>query len=122
MNPNDATVLPPDDANDALAGEYVLGTLPAEARREVDRRMESEPLLRAAVDAWEERLHPLVALVEPVVPDPALWRRIEASVSPPPSAAPRAARASTCSSARPGRGNPRSRRPWPHREGPIGSH
>ncbi|MDM0026153.1 anti-sigma factor [Variovorax saccharolyticus] len=74
MNPN-------DDAIDALAGDYVLGTLSAAARREVEARMPHEPALQAAVEAWEQRLHPLVALAQPVEPTAALWQRIDASVS-----------------------------------------
>ena len=63
-----------------LAGEYVLGTLSAERRREVQRRMAQEPALRAAVEAWEERLLPLTNLAEPVAPPPRLWSRIERSL------------------------------------------
>ncbi|MDM0034220.1 anti-sigma factor [Variovorax sp. J22P271] len=81
MNPNDITPPSSGDALDALAGDYVLGTLSAATRSEVERRMRHEPALRAAVEGWEERLHPLVALAEPVAPSPALWRRIDASVS-----------------------------------------
>ncbi|MDM0014451.1 anti-sigma factor [Variovorax sp. J22P168] len=75
---------PPMDDDDlqALAGEYVLGTLPSASRREVEARMTSEPALRAAVQAWEERLHPLVALAEPVEPSAGLWERIDASLAP----------------------------------------
>lgn len=60
-----------------LAGEYVLGTLSARQRREVERRLPNEPALRAAVDAWEERLLPLTDMVEPVTPPVGLWNRIE---------------------------------------------
>jgi anti-sigma-K factor RskA len=72
-----------DDDHDALqdlAGEYVLGSLPAEQRDQVEQRLPYEPALRAAVDAWEQRLHPLTALVPPQQPSPQLWRRIERSL------------------------------------------
>lgn len=75
-----------------LAGEYVLGTLPASARREVEQRLAREPLLRAAVDAWESRLLPLTALAPEVEPSARLWPRIAGSVS---AAAAPAAPAST---------------------------
>jgi anti-sigma-K factor RskA len=65
---------------DALAGEYVLGTLPAEQRADVQARLPFEPKLRAAVDAWEERLLPLTALSEPHTPTAMLWARIERSI------------------------------------------
>lgn len=62
---------------DELASEYVLGTLPAEQRAEVEQRLKHDSELRAAVDAWEQRLLPLTALAEPVPPSAQLWRRIE---------------------------------------------
>ena len=65
-----------------LAGEYVLGTLSRERRREVDAMLPDDATLRAAVAYWEERLLPLSALVEPVAPPPALWTRIERSLGP----------------------------------------
>lgn len=63
-----------------LAGDYVLGVLPAAARRELGARLEREPLLRAEVAAWERRLLPLTALAAPAEPSPGLWPRIAASV------------------------------------------
>ena len=66
---------------DELASEYVLGTLPGEQRAEVEQRLQHDPELRAAVDAWEQRLLPLTALAEPVTPSPHLWQRIERNLS-----------------------------------------
>jgi anti-sigma-K factor RskA len=66
-----------DDELDALAGEFVLGTLPAAQRREVQVRMESDLRLAQAVDAWNERLLPFAAIAEPIAPPPRLWRRLE---------------------------------------------
>ncbi|WPB57264.1 anti-sigma factor domain-containing protein [Xylophilus sp. GOD-11R] len=88
-----------DDSLQALAGEYVLGTLPAAARREVEARLADDAALRRAVDQWEQRLLPLTALVEPAEPTGALWERITHSVAdlerpaPLAGAAPRSARA-----------------------------
>ena len=65
---------------DALAGEYVLGTLTVAARQTVAARIEREPALRDAVAAWEKRLLPLVALAPPAEPSSALWQRIEGSL------------------------------------------
>jgi anti-sigma-K factor RskA len=67
---------------DALAGEYVLGTLSAAARSSVDERIRNEPALRDAVHAWQARLLPLAALAPPAEPSPALWARIERSLGP----------------------------------------
>ncbi|MGE8660138.1 MAG: anti-sigma factor [Achromobacter sp.] len=65
---------------DELAGEYVLGTLPGDRRREVENRLPHDAALRAAVARWEERLLPLTALATPVEPSPGLWPRIAATL------------------------------------------
>lgn len=59
-----------------LAGEYVLGTLSAEQRREVERRLLDDSKLQQAIWAWERRLQPYTAMVEPVAPSNRLWPRI----------------------------------------------
>lgn len=66
---------------DELASEYVLGTLSAELRGEVQRRLPNEPMLQAAVDAWEHRLLGLTDLAPPHTPSSHLWQRIERSVN-----------------------------------------
>lgn len=76
--------LSPDDLT---AAEYVLGVLTASERAEVERRMASEPSLRAEVAAWEARLTPLIEAVPPQTPPAVVWRRIAAQVGLP--AAPR---------------------------------
>lgn len=68
------------DELDALASEYVLGTLPAEQRLDVQNRLASDADLRTAVDAWEGRLLALTELAEPQIPSPRLWDRIARSV------------------------------------------
>lgn len=76
-----------------LAGEYVLGTLPAEARETVTRRVATDPALQQAVADWEARLLPLTQLADPVAPPAALWARIDQSLqaaSPPLATAPSA--------------------------------
>ncbi len=72
-----------NDTLDELASEYVLGTLPAEQRSEVRQRLKHDAALRAAVDAWEQRLLPLTALAQPVRPSAQLWRRIERHLAAP---------------------------------------
>jgi anti-sigma-K factor RskA len=75
---------------EAMAGEYVLGTLDAHEARAVEHAMETDPGFRALVEAWEARLAPLVALATPESPPPGLWERIEAAldVARPPAAVP----------------------------------
>jgi anti-sigma-K factor RskA len=63
-----------------LAAEYVLGTLSAAKRREVEARLPLDAELRTAVQNWQERLLPLASLAEPVEPAPQLWQRIESSL------------------------------------------
>lgn len=63
-----------------LAQDYVLGTLSAATRREVEQALPHHTELRAAVHEWEDRLLPLTALAEPVTPSASLWARIEQSV------------------------------------------
>lgn len=75
--PNPPSSGAPHDGADEFAGAYVLGTLSAQGRRDVEARLPHEAELRAAVQAWEERLHPLTALAPPVEPSTALWPRIE---------------------------------------------
>lgn len=72
-----------DDMRDPqdLAGEYVIGTLPAGARRALEAALPHDPALRAAVAEWEARLLPLVALAEPAEPSAQLWPRIARSLA-----------------------------------------
>ncbi|WP_027864107.1 anti-sigma factor [Massilia alkalitolerans] len=69
-----------DDPQD-LAGQYVIGTLPAAARRELEAALPHDPALRAALAAWEARLLPLTELVDPVEPSAQLWPRIARSLA-----------------------------------------
>lgn len=72
--------LPADDEIERLAGEYVLGTLEAAERRQVERRLPTDAPLRAAVARWEARLQPLAERVPTVEPGLNLWPRIARSL------------------------------------------
>jgi anti-sigma-K factor RskA len=69
----------PDEA-DALAGEYVLGTLSARERDAFERALARDAALAAVVAAWELRLAPLALATPDVTPDPSLWARITAAL------------------------------------------
>lgn len=54
-----------------LAGEYVLGTLDAAARREID--VASDPELRRDIHWWERRFAALALKLAPIAPRPTVW-------------------------------------------------
>ena len=70
----------PEEADLALAGEYVLGLLEAEELRSFEARLAAEPSLRARVAAWTEDLAALTEGAPAVLPpqrvEAALMRRL----------------------------------------------
>jgi anti-sigma-K factor RskA len=82
-----------DDAQDALAAEYVLGTLSADEREHAEALLTLDPGFAASVRMWERRLGELNVMVEAVEPPPELWDKIksELGVVEPSSEAPQAA-------------------------------
>lgn len=73
------TAQPPQipDKIDALAAEYVLGTLDPGERSSVAARRQREAALNSAIAAWERRLGPLAELI-PAIEAPAhVFPRIE---------------------------------------------
>lgn len=65
---------------DALAAEYVLGTLDAEARQRFAQQLAGDPSLRELVNIWEDRLGALEHGVTPIDPPAGLWNKIEAAL------------------------------------------
>jgi anti-sigma-K factor RskA len=65
---------------DALAADYVLGTLRGAARRRFEALLPAHANLRAATLAWQERLLPLTASIDPVPPPDHVWTRISARI------------------------------------------
>jgi anti-sigma-K factor RskA len=70
------------DADDqaALAGAFALGVLDGAEMDEAERLMAGNRGFAGEVRGWRERLAPLDATARSVLPSPALWQRIEASV------------------------------------------
>ena len=66
---------PPQD--DTLAAEHALGVLTAHERAAAEARMARDPAFAAAVEAWRDRLAPMLAGVSPVEPPAGLWSRVE---------------------------------------------
>jgi anti-sigma-K factor RskA len=74
------------DDIDALAGEYVLGTLDFDERAAVDARRRYETALDAAIIGWERRLGPLSEAARDIPPPADLFAaitdRLNASAAP----------------------------------------
>ena len=74
MNTIDSNAMPPDDID--IAGEYVLGVLDAEQRRDVQSRLPRDFVLAKHVQVWETRLTPFFDEVAPVDVPNYVWSRI----------------------------------------------
>lgn len=62
---------------EAFAAEHALGVLSAAERAQAEHRMAREPAFAADVEAWRDRLGPMLDAVRPVAPSSAVWPRIE---------------------------------------------
>ncbi len=67
---------------DALAAQYVAGTLRGRARSRFETLLPSHPALQHAVRDWQDRLMPLTAALPPEPPSPHVWKSIEARLWP----------------------------------------
>src|SRR5215472_8102453 len=68
------------DYTDALAAEYVLGTLDFEERTQARALLDADEAFAAKVELWERRFGGLHHMVEPVEPEAAIWARIKAKM------------------------------------------
>jgi anti-sigma-K factor RskA len=77
-----------DDDRDALAAEYVLGTLSADERDQAEALLEIDPGFAEIVRVWERRLGELNVMVEAVEPPADVWEKIRTEIggARPPSA------------------------------------
>lgn len=69
------------DDTEALAAEYVLGTLDEAERRRAETLLARDTGFARLVDDWTRRLTPVTDAVPPVEPSPEVWRNIEAAVA-----------------------------------------
>lgn len=69
-----------DDDRDALAAEYVLGTLAADERAQAEALIASDPGFGETVRQWERRLGELNVMVEAVEPPAELWDKIKTNI------------------------------------------
>lgn len=65
------------ERNQALASEYVVGTLQGSARKRFERWMMESPRLRRQVWYWERRLEPFNNSLPKTEPPAAIWNQIE---------------------------------------------
>lgn len=76
-----------DNDREGLAAEYVLGTLDAGERAEVERKIGQDPDLRHAIAAWQRRLEPMIDMVAPIEAPPhileEIFKRIGRTSAPP---------------------------------------
>lgn len=67
----------------ALAAEYVLGTLRGRARARFEEMRRADREVAENVRRWEEALAPLSDGITPIEPPARVWRAIEARLGPP---------------------------------------
>ncbi len=70
-----------DEDLDALAAEYVLGTLASDERAHAEALIGIDPGFAEIVHQWERRLGELNVMVEAVEPPPEVWDKIKAGVN-----------------------------------------
>jgi anti-sigma-K factor RskA len=68
-----------------LAAEYVIGLLDGDERRIAERLSEDDADFHAAVAQWQARLAELDATAAPMLPEGALWSRIEMGLAQAPA-------------------------------------
>ena len=74
------------DLADALAAEYVAGTLRGPARRRFENLLPGHPALQRAVRQWQDRLMPLTGAVQPETPPARVWQAVQQRLWPKPVA------------------------------------
>lgn len=67
--------------HNALAAEYVLGTLDASERAQVEAMMATDKDFTGLVEAWERRLNTLSQMVGQVEPRSEVWEKIRAEIA-----------------------------------------
>lgn len=72
--------LPPIDDDALLAGEYVLGVLDAQSRRDAEDRAGRDPAFAAEVARWDAAFSPWLLRVDAVEPGAHVWPRIRTAI------------------------------------------
>ena len=66
---------------DALAAEYVIGTLRGRARARFEGLMRYDPALRRLVAEWEARLTPLAGAAGEIAPPAGVWKKLSRRIA-----------------------------------------
>ena len=82
-DPRDDNGLTPDEW---LAAEYALGVLAQDDRARAEARMARDAAFSRLVEDWQSALAPMAGELSEVMPPPAVWDRIAASLPATPSA------------------------------------
>ncbi|MCH9675670.1 MAG: anti-sigma factor [Gammaproteobacteria bacterium] len=72
----------------ALAGEYVLGTLHGKARARFEKLLQTDPALLGEVESWQAKLYPMVDGLEESPPPERVWKAVRARVASRPTTVP----------------------------------
>jgi anti-sigma-K factor RskA len=67
---------------DALAAQYLAGTLRGRARHRFEALLGGHAALRAAVRRWQDRLMPLTTVLAPQTPPLRVWQGVERTLWP----------------------------------------
>jgi anti-sigma-K factor RskA len=67
--------------DDALAVDFILGTLNEADRIRVENRLTADAAFAERVAAWRQRLQPLAEPIAPVAPPDDAWDRIAARIA-----------------------------------------
>ena len=95
-----------DDDRDALAAEYVLGTLSAEEREQAESLLTLDTSFAEIVRIWEHRLGELNVMVEAVEPPADLWDKVRTEIESARGGATEVTNAAAASEAVTGEGEP----------------
>ncbi len=68
---------------EALAAEYVLGTMVGPARRRFEKLIEERPYIRYAVELWEQRLGPMAEWLPETPPPARVWENVRREIGVP---------------------------------------
>lgn len=71
-----ASAEPSPGDRDLDAAEYVLGLLPPDLAHAIEALALRDPAVSVSINAWQDRLAPLAALIAPQPPPPELWQRL----------------------------------------------